>query len=335
MTIIYNPKYEHERSVKLAIFDLFSKRKKRESGEASDVFTYDKIPAPLKVQIIHIWHDSIGFPKERGYNAYNRSLEESVPNKYYHFIIQTLRREAGFFSFFESTKEYKNSDYSYGELCKYFMSDKASIDTDLDIIELTFRLIDTLVRDGFEGNETADAAIEELNQRFLEHGIGYSYSDRIIIRKDSEFVHSEATKPALLVLKDKRYKTAESEFLAAHQHNRHGRNSEALMEACKAFESTMKIICTKRKWIFDPKKSASHLIEVCLQNKLFADYFHSSFSNLKGLLESGIPTPRNKQSGHGAGTNEPHSPSNELTAYVLHMTASTILFLVESEKALS
>jgi AbiJ N-terminal domain 4 len=317
----------------LAIFDLFSKRKKRELGQMPDIFSYDKIPEALKVQIIHIWNDTIGLPvKCVPYSG----VSEQIKN--YHEILKILRREAGVFKFSNNTLDYNDPDYSYNELCEYFGSDK-NIDLDLDIIELTFFCTDRIIREHGAGTNNskeslADAAINELNQRFLEHGVGYSYSNGIIIRKDSEFIHSEAVKPALLVLKDNVYKTAESEFLSAHEHYRHGRNSEALMEACKAFESTMKIICAKRSWAFDATKPASHLINVCLNNGLVANLFHSNFSNLKGLLESGVPTPRNQQSGHGAGNNPPHSPSNELTAYVLHVTASTMLLLVESEKKL-
>lgn len=38
----------------MAVFDLFSKRRKRERGEGPDVYIYDQIPEPLKVQIVHI-----------------------------------------------------------------------------------------------------------------------------------------------------------------------------------------------------------------------------------------------------------------------------------------
>ena len=41
----------------MGIFDLFSKRQKRLRGEAPDVYTYDEIPEPLRVQIVHIFRD--------------------------------------------------------------------------------------------------------------------------------------------------------------------------------------------------------------------------------------------------------------------------------------
>ncbi len=50
---------------------------------------------------------------------------------------------------------------------------------------------------------------------------------------DSELVHAEVVKPALLVLRQKGFASAQAEFLAAHEHYRSGRNSEALVEALK------------------------------------------------------------------------------------------------------
>jgi hypothetical protein len=48
----------------MTVFDLFSKRQKKLRGDALDVYIYDNIPQPLRVQIIHIWHDALGKPNE-------------------------------------------------------------------------------------------------------------------------------------------------------------------------------------------------------------------------------------------------------------------------------
>ena len=56
---------------------------------------------------------------------------------------------------------------------------------------------------------------------------------------------------------------------------------------------------------------------------------------LKGrsMLESSVPTGRNKLSGHGQGST-PTTVPDYLVAYMLHMTASTIVFLAEAELSL-
>jgi hypothetical protein len=48
----------------VGIFDIFSKRQRKLRGEVPDVYTYDSIPEPLKVQIIHIWNDTLGSQQE-------------------------------------------------------------------------------------------------------------------------------------------------------------------------------------------------------------------------------------------------------------------------------
>ncbi len=237
-----------------------------------------------------------------------------------------------------------NSQLAFGELCKFFLDRNgfkktSATDKALDIIELTFQAVDGYTRN-YEylyrqsANEIANAAIEELNKRFKEHGVGYFYSDRILGRMDSEFVHAEIVKPVLLVLRQRGFTSAQTEFLAAHEHYRSGKNSEALIEAYKAFESTMKIICTKRKWSFEKAKGAADLVKVCLDKGLVPPYWQAHFSGLRSILESAIATPRNKQAGHGAGAQPVQTPPNELVAYVLHVTAATILFLTEAERNL-
>ena len=111
------------------------------------------------------------------------------------------------------------------------------------------RQFDYLHRPDYD--EVADTALQEINRRFRQHGVGYQYTDGVIVRVDSELLHEEVIRPALSLLRDKRFEGAQSEFLAAHEHYRHGRKAEALVECVKAFESTMKTICELRGWTYD------------------------------------------------------------------------------------
>jgi hypothetical protein len=312
----------------MAIFDLYSKRKKRESAKEPDIYVYDNIPKTLKVQVVYIWREVIGVP------TIDRWGDVDSIASVYQFLIQALRKEHGKFRLSDKTRDELNPKYAFAELCDYFLLDKP-VDDDLSVIELTMKYIDRVLRDNEPWkSELFDGAINEFNIRCNEQAVGYQYADGEIIRRDSEFVHNEAVKPTLLVLRGDIYKSAQEEFLSAHEHYRHGKMTEALVDACKAFESTMKIICGKRKWKFDQARPASHLIQVCFDNGLIPAYWQTYFSHLRGMLEASISTARNKQAGHGAGSSPPHDPPGELVAYVLHMTASTILFLTEAEKAL-
>ena len=316
----------------MTVFDLFSKRKRREEGATPDVYMYSQTPQPLRVQIIHIWWDSIGNPAK----VYDP--QDHIKSTYRN-IVGILRREYGVFVLPGSTNTRHLDDDPLSELATFFLEEK-DISRLIDVIELTFRFIDRITRkNGYldryqNAHEFSDAAINELNERFREHGIGYYYADGVMMRVDSEIIHQEAVKPALTVLRQSGFESAEKEFLSAHEHYRTGKNSQALIDCYKAFESVMKIICTKRKWAFDKTKAAAHLVDVCLTNGLIPLYWQGHFTGLRQILETAISTPRNKSAGHGAGALPATEPSVELTGYVLHMTAATILFLTEAEKKL-
>lgn len=316
----------------MGILDLYSKRRKREGKTAPDVYEYDEIPLTLRNQVIHIWSDAIGEPYERD------------AKKVFLDVAKMLRREYGVMVLSDKTYDDDDARQAYDELCfclkkKGELFDRTETERVLDIIELTFKVIDGYTRQHSyaeyrQGNERiADRAIEELNARFKEAGVGYFYSGGIIGRIDSEIAHAEIVKPALKVLREKKYASAEKEFLDAHENFRLGNNADVLIDCLKAFESTMKIICDTRGWQYDSTKGASELVRVCLANNLIPAYWQTHFAGLRSVLESAIPTPRNKEAGHGAGTKAPHNPPNELVAYVLHLTAATILFLTEAEKA--
>ena len=75
------------------------------------------------------------------------------------------------------------------------------------------------------------------------------------------------------------------------------------------------------------------MIQICFDNELIDSFWQSYYSSLRSLLESGVPTVRNKLSGHGQGTT-PTTVPDHLVAYMLHMTAAAIVFLAEAEKNL-
>ncbi len=149
-----------------------------------------------------------------------------------------------------------------------------------------------------------------------------------------DFIHTEIVKPALRLLGQKQYAGAQQEFLKAHEHYRKGNAKEALNECLKAFESVMKAICDKRGWSYSNNATSKPLIQVCFDNGLIPSFWQSHYSSLRNLLESSVPTGRNKLSGHGQGTT-PEAVPDHLVAYMLNMTASAIVFLAEADEKTS
>lgn len=310
----------------MSTFDIFSKRQKKLRGDVPDVYQYDSIPDALRVQIVHIWKDALG--NETQYHDQYRGTRGA-----YEFVVETLCREYGVFSL-STGKRYGNRNY-LDELVSFVLNEQDS-ERVLDAVELSFRVVDRLTRNyeflaRSKASEAADDAIEELNERFREHAVGYEFSDGEIIRIDSQLIHAEVVKPAITLLRGAEYAGAQEEFLKAHEHYRHGNHKEALAEALKAFESVMKVICAKRGWEHDPHATSRALLTVIFENGLVPKFWEQHFSSLRSCLESGVPTARNRLGGHGQGATPTEVPAY-LTAYVLHTTASALVFLCEADR---
>lgn len=309
----------------MAVTDIFSKRQQRLRGEATDVYTYDEIPETLRIQAWQILGDVIG--------DYNRYRHNETSQQIYRRIVGLLRREYGVRDL-PTPRKYPDDNY---EELEHFLMLTPDHERVLDVIEMGFKAVHAVGRNtrfnGFEADVIASRAIDELNHRFKENGVGYQFVDGEIIRVDSELVHTEAVKPALRLLNTKDYAGPHEEFLGAYEHFRHGKNKEALNDCLKSFESTMKAICDKRGWTYQASDTAKALLKVCFDKGLIPQFWQSQMTHLQGLLESSVPTGRNKLSGHGQGAVPTEVPAY-LTAYMLHMTASTLVFLTTAEKEL-
>ena len=260
----------------MPIFDIFSKRQKRLRGEAPDVYVYDELPNPLRVQIVYIWRDTFGNEAQynvmrHGYYSY-RSVREA-----YRFIVNTLCHEYGVFTLPRPRTMERYGGRNYIEELRDFFLQEEDVEKALDAVELSSLTIDRRTRswnylERENASERADRAIEELNARFKEHGVGYQFTNGEIIRVDSELLHSEVVQPALKLLNQGHYAGAQQEFLNAHEHYRRGSAKESLSECLKAFESVMQAICDKRGWSYVNNATAKSLIQVCFDNGLIPSF---------------------------------------------------------------
>ncbi len=296
----------------MAIIELFSKRRMRERGEFPDVYEYDSIPKTLRIQILHL----IGEIYSQG----NRFTDSA--RTVFHEIEQALSREYGQFKLSSGHKE------GFESLSEFILNE-ADPERVLDAVELVFRYADSQIRENcfyFNRSISMDDALEELNARFKESGIGYQFESGEIIRIDSEFLHSAAVKPLLVLLRSSVISTVNQEFLEAHESYRHGKFETCLVEANKSLETMLKVIAEKRGWKFDDNDTAKKLIEVCISNHLIPKFLHNQLNALQSILESGIPTTRNKLAGHGQGSQMRVIPEF-MAEYTMHLTATTLLML--------
>jgi hypothetical protein len=311
----------------MSTVNLYSKEQKLLKGKTPDIYQHDDLPEPLRVQIVQIWDDTIGV--------------ESGPLSGGNFLFEQVRkhlcREYGVQELWRIPHHPLRMEFAREEITKFFLN-CPEVEKCLDVIQLVFALAQQHVRlherDGmFSPAISCEAAIKEINERFKEHGIGFQFHAGRILRIDSEFTHQEVAVPALTLLQQPFLGGAYQEFLAAHEHHRHGRYKECLNECLKAFESTMKAICHTRKWPYNQNDTARALIKVCEDNNLFPVFMENHLNGLRMTLESGVPTARNKTSAHGQGVT-PIKVSAQFASYVLNLTATNIRFLAESERAM-
>ena len=298
------------------ILELFSKRNKPKSD--IEIYLYDALPSQFRVQVTYIWDDLFGKEGEKLFDIINEA-------NIYKPLVDMLSRDFGVYNLCEN---WKHENYGYkSEFFNGFLTEKY-IYKAIDYIELSLRIIKNIVEmDDYRSRvercsylEVFQQAVLELNYRFDEHQLGYQWVDGKIIRRDNVFTHQEIIKPALEILARKRFKGASAEFHKAHENYRNGKYHESLNECLKAFESTMRIICNQQKWQIRDSATASTLIDICFKNNLIPQFWQSKFTSLRTILESGVPTARNKLSGHGSGSEEKEIPRH-LVQYALNITA--------------
>ncbi len=302
--------------------DIYSKRKKlRENTDKTDIYKYDNLPEELRTQIIFIWDDAIG--------PYNDDLEiTEKPNVVWWTIHYILCREFGVFAL---SNEFSDSY----ENCRSYLLVEENIDRVLSLIELSFKYIedicskyDDIDKKNSDASMSADEAIDELNTRFKEHGVGYQYVCQQIIRMDSEYMHTEITLPALTLLQKSGFESSLEELLEAHKHYKDGKNKDAISWALKAFESTMKTIINNKRWSVDKNATAKPLLDACFSNGLIPEPMREHFNTLRATLENGLPTVSNRLARHGQGQNKVIIP-NYIAAYALHLAAVNVTLLID------
>lgn len=311
-------------------FPLWSKRQKQPEKKP-DVYQYDTLPDAFRKQVIYILLEVFGAYNDR---VRPGSLSEPSANPRWQTLFSRYTKEIGAFQLVEGSRD------NVYEQCIHYLQ-IAPAEKALDFIVCAFQYIDQELRRDPEYSMPSmfsqshkvtkiDEAIEELNQRFEEHHIGYQFKNGDLIKRTEEYIHEEIVVPGLALLSDPRFKGAQEEFLNAHRHFREQRYKEAVADALKAFESTMKTILDQLGWPYSKDKdTAKALLKILFEKHLIPSMLQNEFTQLHGLLETGLLTVRNRTSGHGQGA-EPVVLPKYVAEYALHLAAANIVFLVHA-----
>ena len=310
----------------MAIFDLFSKRQADavKSGVA-DVYQYDEIPPALRVQVRQIAVEGMGAVGMSG----DRMMTGDKDNIWWAEIEKIFLREKGLRSI--------GREGFAGSRILSFMDSCPTSDW-LDFLELLATAIRVVggedkayFREQWDVTAAADEALDELNYRLRQSGVGYQLEGNRLVRVDSQFVHTEVVKPALSLLSEPGFAGPQQEFLAAHMHYRAGEHRQAVAMAANALESTFKAIFDRKRWTYPKGARISDLVKVARANDLWPDYLDPSFDQLVATLQSGLPKIRDNDASHGQGAKARDVPAY-IAAYALHLAASKIVFIAEAAK---
>lgn len=291
-------------------------RRKREATKAAsgvaDVYRYDQPSGRLREQLRQL------------IKRYEIIVQSFSSQSLYKNSVTMLREELG--------RKHLVGEYFNGieEEFDLYITKEGDIDNWLTGLEIATRvLISIVARSG--RSRIGIEFVEVLNARMLEDDFGFQFEGGMLIQISDEFSHVELIVPALNLLVEPRFAGANSEFRQAHAEFRAGEYEDCIHDCCNAFESVLKVILAEKGWSYLPTDPAKKLLDVAFTNNLVPSHMQSSFAGLRTILESGVPTVRNKSAAHGTGA-EPRNIPKYIAAFQLHQTAAAILLLASAAR---
>jgi hypothetical protein len=319
----------------MPVFETYASRVAAAAKAGSpDVYTYHELPPFLREQISQIFRDCIG----PGWRVSSSQFGSSPPNanEEWEAIAAIMSREVESFLSYILPNDRR---YGYGQCVGYI---KLSDDLGgiLSLVEICGLTMISLTESDPWGYRRADRGatanpadgLVELNQRFLQHGVGYQFENGRIMRVDSQYFHAEVVKEALRLLCEPGFGKANEEFLTAHRHLREGKLRDCNTAALRAIETVLKVICDARGWTRQERDTVERLLAIVRGKGLFPDYLGGYFDNLVGAMKGGVPKIRDRQGGHGAAPGDDPVPDH-IASFALHLTAANIVMLVKAHRA--
>ena len=204
--------YQKDKNKNNMEYEIFSKRQQRMQVENPDTYQYETIPDELRIQIFYIWEKVWEAAYE---NSFGELQLSPLAIEAYTSIETTLRGEYGVLAL-DGVDDHDEDGYGFYSVVRKFLLETEDTDKVIDVIEVSFRYIDQVIRDKFyvpkdDGPDeifgprpgdilpdgiSPDEAIDQLNRRFREHSVGYQYESGQIVEADSQDTHSEVVKPA-------------------------------------------------------------------------------------------------------------------------------------------
>jgi hypothetical protein len=312
------------------IFETYAHRKRLADRKGEpDVYVYDQAPEHLRHQICMALREGIGqYYPSRGYDYTTLPEANEIWEEMNKICVKEIKSYLSYLSEENLRKRFFN-----------YIRGIQDVDDFLSAVEIGCIALTILKdKDDYVGPEArgaehrADESLQEINQRFEQHAVGYQFENGHIIRVDSKITHAEIVKPALAILTEPLFAKANEEFMLAHKHYRAGAYKDCVTAANRAYESMLKAICDAEQWAYGRGDRASELVTAVSSNGLFTHDFDKSFSSYVAMMKTGLPTVRNDAGGHGEGI-AAAAVTVQIARFALNLTASNVLFLGECYSA--
>jgi len=205
---------------------------------------------------------------------------------------------------------------------------KCDDDIFLDFVEYIFKV---QTREDFVG--IPKISTDDINRFFVECDLPYYLTELEkkrqeivghpkVIARDSEVLHQMSIKPTLNLLKNNKLQGANQEFMDALQHYRKNEFGHCVAMCGSSFESVMKTICIAKGWEKKPDSlTGSDLLKIITKESNLKSYYRK-LTELTHVIRD------NESTVHG-GREEIRNPPQHIAQFVINMTASTILVLVD------
>lgn len=301
------------------VFELFSRRNTTELRE--DVYEYDEIPLSFRTQFAMLIGEVVNEFKS-GY------WTES--SRFWKYLEKEIQIELGLLKLSNNVRYSQSIDSYLNNVMAFLLSTDNK--TALDVMDLLVFYHHAYSNTEYKFKEKWQRAIKRINRKLKENSLGYEIVENQLIRIDNQFIHNEVVKTAIQLLQEHQFQAVSEEFLKAHEHYKQGDYKDAVVNAGKAFESTMKTICSKNGYRYDAQRdTANTLIRHLFDNELIPSYMQNHIQGLKQALENSAHVLRNKNGGHGQG-DVIVDVDDSIVRYTLNLCATNIVFLVERYK---
>ncbi len=140
-----------------------------------------------------------------------------------------------------------------------------------------------------------------------------------VIRRENEVIHASAIQPALMLLSNPIFTSANSEFMEAHGHYRKGEYGDCLTKCSSSMESVMKIICDQKGWNYSQEDNFNKLLDIIFQQTNLDSFLKQPIMQI-GTLRNRLGTS------HGAGV-QSKSISKHKAQFTINISASSIILL--------